>query len=92
MYIKFSLNFNIRTDLILLKSKELESILIEVINSRKSNLIVRCLYHHPSMCPSEFINHHVNPLLEKVSLDNKKFMLIGDFNFDLLKYNTSNEV
>ena len=44
------------------------------------------------MCPSEFVDHYLNPLLEKISIDKKKFMLMGDFNFDLLKYNPSNEV
>ena len=42
MYIKSRLNFNIRADLILLKRKEI-AIFIEVINSKKSNLIVGCL-------------------------------------------------
>ena len=46
IYIKSSLDINIRIDLILLKSKELKSVFIEVNNSKKSNLTVGCLYRH----------------------------------------------
>ena len=39
------------------------------------------------MHSSEFSSIYLNDLLEKLSHENKKIILMGDFNIDLLKYN-----
>ena len=36
------------------KSAELESTFIEIINHKKSNILVGCLYRHPDMDINEF--------------------------------------
>ena len=67
------------------KSKELESVFAEICNKNMKNVIIGCIYRHPSMDLSEFNEEFLNPLMEKMSTDNKKLFLVGDFNIDLLK-------
>ena len=55
---------------------------METINSKKSNIIVGCLYKHPVMDVSDFNN----PLLDKPSKENKQVFLHSDFNINLLNY------
>ena len=63
----------------------LESKFREIINPRKKNIIVGCIYRHPSMDLNEFNENYLHPLLEKLSVTNKNIFLLGDFNADLLK-------
>ena len=79
LYIAHHLSYKSRNDLNLYKANQLESTFIEIINSKKSNIIVGCLYKHPVM--------DLNPLLDKFSKENKQVFLLGDFNIDLLNYN-----
>ncbi|XP_057310678.1 uncharacterized protein LOC130648640 [Hydractinia symbiolongicarpus] len=94
LYIPNHLQFIERPDLDTLayKSKELESKFIEIIRAKDRNMIVGCIYRHPSMSVDEFNNHFLLPLLEKASSDNKSIFLLGDFNIDLLKSETVKEV
>ena len=88
LYIAIHLSYKPSTDLGLNKSNQLESTFIEIINSRKSNIIVGCLYKHPNMDVSDFNNkNHLNTLLDKLSKENKQVFLLGDFNINLLNYN-----
>ena len=57
------LSYKSRTDLNLNIANQLESTFIAIPNSRKSNIIVGCLYKHPSM---DF-NKNLNTLLDKLS-------------------------
>ena len=68
------------------KSAELESTFIEIINHKKSNIIVGCIYRHPAMDLNEFNDYYLNELLHKLSSENKSVILLGDFNVDLMKY------
>ena len=67
------------------KSNQLESAFVEICNKIHKNVIVGCIYHHPSMDINEFNDDFLNPLLESIESDNKKLFLVGDFNIDLLK-------
>ena len=67
------------------KSAELESTFIEIINHKKSNIIVGCIYRHPAMDLNEFNDYYLNELLHKLSSENKSVILLGEFNFDLMK-------
>ena len=55
-------------------------------------MIIGCIYCHPSMELSEFNNHFLSVLLEKISTEKKTVVLLGDFNADLLKYDHDDEV
>ena len=94
LYIKQGINYKLRKDLQIYKSKELESTFIEVLEPGmpRNNMIIGCIYRHPSMELSEFNNHFLSVLLEKISKEKKAVVLLGDFNADLLKYDHDDEV
>ena len=69
---------------------KLESIFIEIVCPKSSNVIVGCIYKQPSLQMNNFRNDIIPSLLEKLNKENsKKIFLLGDFNIDLLKYKTS---
>ena len=88
IYVKSEHNYKPRDDLKVYKSMQLESIFIEVINEKETNDIVGVIYRHPSMSPSDFTDNHLKRITDKLSNENKKVFIAGDFNFDLL--NSSN--
>ena len=75
-----------RTDLQIYKKRDLESTFIEIINSKKSNIIVGCIYRHPNMDLNDFNSDYLNSLLAKFSEEKKTVFLLGDYHDDLLKY------
>ena len=49
LYINKNINYKLRKDLKIHKSKEVESIFIEIINKKERNIIIGCIYRHPCM-------------------------------------------
>ena len=68
IYIKQGINYKLRKHLQVYKSKEPESTFVEVLETGmpKNNMIIGCIYRHPSMELSEFNNHFLTVLLEKI--------------------------
>ena len=87
LYIANPLSYKIRNDLKIYKKFELESTFIEIINPRKSNIIVGVIYKHPKMDVTDFNNNFLNNLLKKINQEQKIVFLLGDFNVDLMRYN-----
>ena len=75
LYIGNYLSYKPRNDFCIYKTAESESIFIELINTKKSNVIIGANYGHPNI-----------DLDDKISKENKSIFLLGDFNVDLLKY------
>ena len=71
------------------KSKELESIFIEIISPHKENTIVSCVYKHPCMEIDDFSCNYFQPVINKITNENKNIFISGDFNINLL--NISND-
>ena len=72
LYKSNHLSYKLRKDLNLYNANQLESTFIEKINSKKSNIIVGCLYKQPVMDVTDFNkNPLLNPLLDKLSKENK---------------------
>ena len=86
LYISNNLSYKPRNDLCIHKYTELESIFIEILSPKKTNVIVGCIYHHPHMDLNEFNDYYIINLLDKVSKENKTVFLLGDFDIDLLNY------
>ena len=86
LYVNKKFNSKPRNDLdnILYRSKTLESSFIEIINPGKKNIVIGCIYRHPSMDLNEFNERYLNILLEKLSKENKNVFLLGDFNANLM--------
>ena len=68
------------------ESDELESTFIVIINHKKPNILVGCIYRHPLIALNEFNGYYLNELLHKISSENKSVILLGDFNVGLRKY------
>ena len=54
------------------KIDELESTFIEIINPRKSNIIVGVIHKHPKMEVSDFNNNFLINLLKNINEEQKK--------------------
>ena len=67
LYISNHLSYKPRNDLCIYKSTELESTFIEILNPKKINVIVSCIYRHPHMDLNEFNDYYINNLLDKLS-------------------------
>ena len=87
LYIANHLPYKLHNDLNLYKANQLESTFTEIINSKKSNKIVGCLYKHSVMDITDFNKNYLNSLLDKISKENKQVFFLGDFSIDLLNYN-----
>ena len=68
-------------------SGQFESTFLEIVLPDKKNIVIGCVYRHPSSTISvdQFTNDHIEPLLQKIVSENKMCTLMGDFNIDLLK-------
>ena len=67
------------------KKTELGSTFVEIINPKKSNIVVGAIYRQPKMDVTEF-NNILNSMLKKIK-NKKTGFLLGDFNIDLMHYN-----
>ena len=93
IYISEKLIYKPRNDLLMYKPQFLESVFVEIIFPKKSNIIVGCIYRHPNMDIDEFNFSYLAVLFEKLSLEkNKTIFLMGDFNIDLIKANSDSSI
>ena len=69
-----------------------EAMFVEIILKNRKNLVIGCVYRHPSSNISidDFAEIHLEPILHKISKEKKEFVIMGDFNVDLLKANGNN--
>ena len=79
LYIANHLSYKPRTDLGLNKSNQLESTFTEIINSRKSNTIVGCLYKHPNIDLADFNKNYLNTRVLRRFLNAKDSQTIETF-------------
>ena len=86
LYIQNEITCKPRHDLnsIAYKSKELESVFVEVITPGQKNTIIGCIYRHPCMDLEEFNDEILNLLMEQICKEGKNIFLLGDFNVDLM--------
>ena len=85
IYISQKISYKNRPDLQIYHPKQLESIFIEILLPDKSNFIVGTVYKHPPMKSYSF-NTSFSQLLQKMKIENKKTIITGDFNLNLLNH------
>ena len=73
LYITSHLSYKPCPDLNIYKAKQLESTFVEIINPKKSNIVIGCLYKHPNMDVLDFKNNYLSQIF-----------LLGDFNINQL--------
>ena len=88
VYIDNKLKYKIQNDLKLCKVKQIESTFPETVETNLENKIVGCIYKHPNVPITEFTNDYMSLLLEKLSCEKKEIILMGDFNVNLLNYDS----
>ena len=76
-----------RTELALNCPSHFEAMFVEIILKDRKNLVVGCIYRHPSsdIAVTDFAEKYLEPILYKISKEKKECELMGDFNVDLLK-------
>ena len=77
LYISKETNYETRNDLNIYKEKLLESIFIEVLSESNKNTVVGCIYKHPGLTTQNFNFDYLQPLIDKLSLENKNIILLG---------------
>ena len=85
IYISQKLSCKNRLDLQIYHPKHLESTFIEILLPDKYNFIIGTVYKHPPMKPYSY-NTSFSQLLQKIKRENKKTIITGDFNLNLLNY------
>ena len=91
LYISNKNSFKPRKDLEIVESKQVESTFVELINSNGKNTIVGCIYRHHTISQLDFTNL-LNPLVHKLSKENKPCYITGDFNMNLLSINVDPQI
>ena len=89
LYVKENLQHMIRDDISTCED-EFETIWIEIKNSKSQNVLCGYAYRHPNTNVDKF-NDYINQTMEKISKENKLIFLIGDFNINLLNYESHGE-
>ena len=87
------MRYKIRNDLNLnlYRKKEIQSNFIEIIKPNVRNKNIGCIYKYPNVAVAEFTSDFINPLLEKLSHEKKEIILMGDFNINILNYDSDKD-
>ena len=92
LYINREHSYKIRKHLKLYKPHKIESVFVEVIMPKRTN-VVRCICRHPDNNTDGFNSNYLRLILQKLSKQlSKFFLLLGDFNIDLLKFNSCSSI
>ena len=91
-YIKNGYDYIPRKDLNLNSTSHFEAMFVELILKDRKNLIVGCIYRHPSsdISVNDFAEKYLEPIMYKIQREKKECVLMGDFNVDLLKSSGDN--
>ena len=72
LYINKKHSYKICKDLKLYKPHKIESVFVEVIMPKKTNIIVGCIYRHPDNNIDDFNSNYLRPILHKLSKESSK--------------------
>ena len=72
-----------------IQNKEFEGVWIEITNKGCKNTIIGCIYRHPHLNNIDTFSEYINNCLIKLNKENKDVYMAGDFNIDLLKYDSN---
>ena len=91
IYVKSTLQYEVLNKYSASHHNICESIFIEIKNNSKKNIVIGCIYRHHSPI-SEFCTTYLDNLLKKITKSKKMCALLGDFNIDLIKYDSQMSV
>ena len=81
------LNIKIKDD-----DVELETYWTEIIIEKQPNRLVGVVYRHPTKQNNEKCTEILSDTLKKIRKENKKVLIAGDFNYDLLKFEKNQKI
>ena len=81
IYIQSHLKLKLRTDLQSSDNVLYESVLVEIIQPHRKNIIVGCFYRPPDASVADF-NKSLEGILSTISFENKLSYLMGDVNIN----------
>ena len=84
IYVKNSLSAKLLPEFSKSEEGIFESIFVEIKNQKKS-LIIGTIYRHPSS-GTTFMDDFLHPTLDKLDNKKSKVIITGDFNYNLIKY------
>ena len=70
---------------------EIETYWIEVIIERQPNILICVVYRHPKK-DDKITTDKLSETLDKIKKENKKILIAGDFNFDRLNHEHSENI
>ena len=79
LHIDKSVKYKSRKDLHLNKPKETESTFIEVIETKKRNVVIGCIYKYLKITIKEFLNDFLESVFIKISFEKKGSYSNGRF-------------
>ena len=91
MFISSVISFHVRKDLNLQRDGVLESFFIETCLRKNEKIIIGTIYRSPNSNFNEF-EADLKTILHKVDKENKRCILMGDFNIHLIKSESSDHV
>ena len=83
------LDHHVRNDLSAIH-EDYETIWVEINNHKGKNFLCCCLYRYPSSDMTSFTDH-MTSILQKTQKENKTLFIMGDFNINLLNYQSHSE-
>ena len=90
LYVKSEFTPIPRPDLCM-DSTDFESVWVEVDNKQGKNYLFCCVYRHPTSTFDTF-NEYLQQVLSNPAVFNKNVFILGDFNINLLNYNSSTAI
>ena len=88
IFVKSNYDSYERQDLKILE-EEFEAVWVEIKNNRNKNIVVGCTYRHPHNNNLDSYISYMQRCLNILNKENKEVYISGDFNIDLLKYDTN---
>ena len=90
LYVKENLDHIIRFDLSIVE-EEFETIWVEIKNTKSQNIFCACTYRHSNTDIKKYVEYRDKNLL-KISKESKLVFVMGDFNVNLLNYESHNKI
>ena len=72
-----------------ISNEEFESVWVELKNTKSNNIVIGCTYRHPHYNNIDDYTPYMRNNFNKLNKENKEVYIAGDFNIDLLKYDTN---
>ena len=90
MFVRDTMNYNIREDLSVFIPHICETLFIEIINDSGRNIVVGVIYRPNTelLADIDIYSSNMEHIMDTIQRENKQCMIMGDMNIDLLKFET----